>query len=128
MKWKEMSAEERYRVVEMARTGQIPKTELSRKLGISRQTLDNAIKKADQAALEALTPKERGRKGKSEQDIELEAMKRQQAKLEKELKDWKTKYEIAKAFIDLQRRLDEGKPLPGQKGWKGKKKKRRKKR
>jgi hypothetical protein len=57
----------------------------------------------------------------------LEAVKKQQAKLEKELKDWKTKYEIAKAFIDLQRRLDEGKPLPGQKRSKGKKKKRRKK-
>lgn len=127
MKWKEMNAEERHRVVEMARSGEIPKTELSRKLGISRQTLDKAIKAANQGAVEALTPKERGRKGKSEQDVELEAMKKRHAKLEKELKDWKTKYEIAKAFIDLQRRLDEGKPLPGQKRSEGKKKKRRKK-
>jgi transposase-like protein len=127
MKWKKMSAAERYRVVEMARRGEIPKSELSRKLGISRQTLDKAIKTADRSAEEALAPKERGRKGKSEQDVRIEHLMKQQQKLEKELQDWKTKYEIAKAFIDLQRRLDEGKPLPGQKGWKGKKKKHRKK-
>lgn len=127
MKWKKMGGAERYQAVEIAREGQMPKTELSDKLGISRQTLDNAIKAARRAAVEALAPKERGRKGKSEQDVQIEQLIKQQQKLEKELQDWKTKYEIAKAFIDLRRRLDEGKPLPGQKSPKGKKKKRRKK-
>lgn len=126
MKWKELSGKERYQVVELARRGQTPITEICKKFGVSRQTLYQAMEKADQAGVMALERKERGRKGKTAQELELEQVQDEKTRLQKELQEWKTKFEIAKAFIDLQRNLDKGEPLPGEKGHRGKKRRRRK--
>jgi hypothetical protein len=55
------------------------------------------------------------------QKSELEASN---AGLHKELDHWKTKYQVARTMLDLERKLDRGEPLPGEKG---KKRKQRKK-
>ena len=131
MKWKDLSGEERYRVVEMARKGDVPMAELCRSFGMSRQTLKTAMEKADQAAMEALVPQSPGRKGKSKERIEADSLKREKASLEKELDRWKQKYEIAMTFVDLHKKLLNDEPLPGEEEdypppkRKGKKKKRR---
>jgi hypothetical protein len=36
--------------------------------------------------------------------------------LEKELEHWKQKYEVAKTFLDLERKLERGQGLPGEQG------------
>ncbi|GAJ18056.1 unnamed protein product, partial [marine sediment metagenome] len=54
MKWQELSGEERYRVVELVRKGEVSITELCQTFGVSRQTLYRALEAADQAAVEAL--------------------------------------------------------------------------
>ena len=64
LKWKELSGEERYRVVELARQGQVALSELCKTFGVSRQTLYRAMEAADRASAAALEPKKRGRKPK----------------------------------------------------------------
>jgi transposase-like protein len=125
MKWKDLSGEERYRVVEMARKGDAPIGELCRSFGVSRQTLRNAMEKADRASMQALEPKSPGRKGRSPEQVELISTKREKSSLEKELALWKQKYEIAMTFVDLQRQALDGEPLPGEEEPPRKKKKRR---
>jgi transposase-like protein len=125
MKWKELSGEERYRVVEMARRGEVPVKELCRTFGVSRQTLRSAMEKADQAAMEALNPKTPGRKERPREQVELISVKKEKACLEKELALWKQKYEIAMTFVDLQRQALDGEPLPGEEEIPRKKKTRR---
>ena len=44
---------------------------------------------------------------------ELEASN---AGLQKELEHWKTKYQVARTLLDLERKLERGEPLPGEKG------------
>ena len=73
MKWKELDGEERYRVVELARKGEVPLSEICETFGVSRQTLYRAMEKAERASMAALEPKTAGRKGKSEQEVSLEA-------------------------------------------------------
>ena len=76
LQWKELSGEERYRVVEMARKGEVPIRELCKTFGVSRQTLYRAMEAADRASAEALEPKRRGRKPRAASEIrstELEA-------------------------------------------------------
>ena len=111
MKWKDLNGEARYRVVQMAREGKVPIKTLCRSFGVSRQTLKTAMDKADQAAMEALTPKSPGRKGKSKEQAEVEAMKQEKASLEKELDRWKQKYEIAMTFVDIHKKLLNGEAL-----------------
>ena len=118
MKWKEMTGEERYRVVEMARKGERPMTEICRTFGVSRQALSRAMEKASQAAMEALEPKRPGRKGKSAEAQEIETLTKKTTGLEKTVEHWKTRYEVAQAFIDLTREANQS-ASPG-----GKKKKR----
>jgi len=113
MKWKELNGEARYRVVQMAREGKVPIKRLCRSFGVSRQSLKTAIDKADQAAMEALTPKSPGRKGKSKEQAEAYAMKQEKASLEKELDRWKQKYEIAMTFVDIHKKLLNGEDLSG---------------
>jgi transposase-like protein len=116
MKWKDLSGQERYHVVQMAREGKVSIKELCRSFGVSRQTLKTAMDKADQAAMEVLTPKSPGRKGKSKDRVEADAMKQEKALLEKELDHWKQKYEIAMAFVDIHKKLLNGEPNgPGEK-------------
>lgn len=111
MKWKDLSGQERYHVVQMAREGKVPIKELCRSFGVSRQTLKMAIDKADRAAMEALTPKSPGRKGKSKERAEAEAMKQEKDSLEKELERWRQKYEVAMAFVDIHKKLLNGEAL-----------------
>ena len=61
LKWQQLSGEERYRVIELLRKGEVEIKELCRTFGVSRQTLYRAAEAADQASVAALTPKRRGR-------------------------------------------------------------------
>jgi transposase-like protein len=107
MDWKSMTGEERYRVVEMARKGEKSKKEICETFGISRQTLNRAVEKVEQVAMEALKPKPPGRKGKSEEEKKIMELSKTQSSLEKDVKHWKTRYEVAQAFIDITREQEE---------------------
>ena len=122
--WKELSGEERYRVVEMARKGQVAIRELCQTFGISRQTLYRAMAATDRASAEALELKPRGRKPKPANEVRTTELEAGNAKLSKQLEHWKTKYEVVRTLLDLERKLDRGEPLPGEEG---KKKRPRKK-
>jgi transposase-like protein len=111
MKWKDLSGQERYHVVQTAREGKVPIKALCRSFGVSRQTLKTAMDKADHAAMEALTPKSPGRKGKSKDRAQAEAMKQEKASLQKDLDLWKQKYEVAMAFVDIHKKLLNGEAL-----------------
>jgi len=124
LQWKALSGEERYRVVEMARKGEMPIGELCRTFGVSRQTLYRAMEAADRASAVALEPKRRGRKPKAASEVQKSELEASNAGLQKELEHWKTKYQVARTMLDLERKLDRGEPLPGEKG---KKRKQRKK-
>jgi len=126
MKWKDLSGEERYRVVEIARKGETPIGEICKTFGVSRQTLNTAIEKADRGAMEALAPKNPGRKGRSPEELSILNIKKEKAVMAKELATWKQKYEIAMTFVDLQRRALDGEPLPGEKTKSPRKKTKRK--
>lgn len=125
MKWKDLSGEERYRVVQMARKGEMPIRELCRTFGVSRQILSMAMEKVDRAAMVELEPKPPGRKGPTPEKAALTEAKKEKSSLEKELDLWKTKYEIAMTFVELQRKVLNGEPLPGEEGSETGKKKER---
>ena len=123
LQWKELSGEERYRVVEMVRKGEVAVSELCRTFGVSRQTLYRAMDAADRAAAEALEPKKRGRKPRPASEVRATELVASNSALQQDLGHWKTKYQVARTMLDLERKMDRGEPLPGEKG----KKKRRKK-
>ena len=129
MQWKDLSGQERYRVVQMARKGEVPVQELCKTFGVSRTTLSEAMEKVDRAAMAELEPKSPGRKGPTPEAVALGEAKKATSDLEKELEHWKMKYEIAMTFVELHRKVLDGEPLPGEeeKGV-GEKKKRRKNR
>lgn len=114
-KWKDLSGEERYRVVELARKGEVEIAELCRTFGVSRQTLYRALEAADRASVEALSPKRRGRKPRSTSTKKLAAVEAEKAKLAKELFRMSQRYEVAQALLDLQRKAERGERLPGEK-------------
>ncbi len=116
LKWRELSGEERYRVVEMARKGQVAIRELCQTFGVSRQTLYRAMAAADQASTEALELKPRGRKPKPANELRTTELEAGNAELSKQLEHWKTKYEVVRTLLDLERKLDRGEPLPGEEG------------
>jgi len=116
MKWQDLNGEERYRVVELARKGEVSIRELCRTFGVSRQTLYRAIEAADRSAIAALEPKKRGRKPRPESEVKTEALQNEKADLEKELRRWRQKYEVAKTILDLERRMERGERLPGEEG------------
>ncbi|HUV36630.1 MAG TPA: helix-turn-helix domain-containing protein [Patescibacteria group bacterium] len=107
LKWKELSGQERYRVVMLARKGEVTVQELCTSFGVSRQTLYRAMEATDQAAMEALEPKKRGRKPAPVSDVQTKELTASNATLKKELDHWKTKYEVAKTFIELERQLEQ---------------------
>jgi transposase-like protein len=111
--WKELSGQERYRVMMLARKGEVAVGELCKTFGVSRQTLYRAMEAADQAAMEALEPKKRGRKPTPVLEVETKDLTASNAGLKKELDHWKTKYEVAKTFIELERQLEEKRTLSG---------------
>ena len=123
LKWKELSGEERYRVVELARKGEVAVSELCRTFGVSRQTLYRAMDAADRAAAEALEPKKRGRKPRPASEVRTTELEASNSALHQELKHWKTKYQVARTMLDLERKLDRGESLPGEKGKKRQRKK-----
>ena len=104
--WKELSGQERYRVVMLARKGEVEVRELCKSFGVSRQTLYRAMEAADQAAMAALEPKKRGRKPTPVSEVQAKGLTASNAGLQRELEHWKTKYEVAKTFIELERQLD----------------------
>jgi transposase-like protein len=116
MKWQELSGEERYRVVELARKGEVSISELCKSFGVSRQTLYRALEAADQAAIDALEPKRRGRKPRPDSEVRAQELETEKEDLHKELSRWRQKYEVAKTVLDLQRRMERGEPLPGEEG------------
>lgn len=124
LQWKALSGEERYRVVEMARKGEVAISELCKTFGVSRQTLYRAMEAADRASAEALEPKKRGRKPRPASEVRSTELEASNAGLHKELEHWKTRYQVTRTLLDLERKLERGEPLPGEKG---KKKKLRKK-
>ena len=101
MNWKDLNGEERYRIVEMARKGTKPITEICKAFGVTRQTLTKAIATAEAAARTALEPKKSGRKIKSEEEQKITELSKTQSSLEKEVEHWKTRYEVAKDYIDV---------------------------
>jgi transposase-like protein len=115
MKWQSLSGQERYRVVELARKGEVEITELCRTFGVSRQTLYRALEAADRASVQALTPKRRGRKARGASETKLAEVRAKKAELEKALKRMRQKYEVAQALLDLQRKAERGERLPGEK-------------
>ena len=77
--------------------------------------------------MEALEPKKAGRPGKSTEKAELTELKQDYKKLPKKLKEAEQRFEVAKAFLELERKLERGEPLPGEKAAEEKKRRRRKK-
>jgi hypothetical protein len=57
--------------------------------------------KVELAAKAALEPKRPGRKGKSEDEKRIIELSKKQSSLEKEVDNWKTRYEVAKAYIEI---------------------------
>ena len=106
LKWTQLSGQERYRVVMLARKGEVEVSQLCKTFGVSRQTLYRAMEAADQAAMEALEPKKPGRKPRPVSESRARELSSSNAELQKELDHWKMKYDVAKTFIDLERQLD----------------------
>lgn len=125
MKWKDLGGEERYRVVEMVRKGEMSIKEICEAFGVTRQALRQAVEKADQASVEALEPRKRGRKPRKLKEREATELMREKSSLEKELDHWKQKYEVAKTFIELERKLERQEQLPARKKTKNQQKKER---
>jgi len=116
MKWKELSGPERYRVLELVRRGETSIRQICQTFGVSRQALSRAMERADRASVEALEPRRRGRKPKTVKEVEAESLAADKASLEQELEHWKQKYEVARTFLELERRLERGERLPGEEG------------
>lgn len=115
-RWKELSGQERYRVVELARKGGMAVSELCKSFGMSRQTLYRAMEEADRVGAETLEPKSPGRRPKSASELETTKLETSNAELAKELEHWKKKYQVAHTLLDLERKLQSGQSLPGERG------------
>jgi transposase-like protein len=115
-KWKELSGEERYRVVELARRGDVPVPELCATFGVSRQTLYRTMRAADRASIEALEPRKRGRKPRPASLARAAELETEKATLAEELSRWRRKYEVAKTILELERQAERGERLPGEGG------------
>lgn len=115
LKWKDLDGQERYRVVELIRKGEVKIQDLCQTFGVSRQTLHRAVAAADQAAVEALASKPRGRKPEPAIGKQVKDLARQNRRLEKDLHQMSQRYEIAKALLELQRKAERGEALPGEK-------------
>ncbi len=121
--WKEMGPVERYEVVSMALTGKMPVKILCETFGMTRQTLNKAMEKVREASVAALAPRSPGRRSKPVEQEEVDTLTAAKTALEKELSQWKTKCEVTRTVLDLERKAARGEPLPGE----GKKNRKRKK-
>ena len=112
--WKEMGPEERYEVIQMAMNGKRPLKDLCEAFGTSRQTLKKAIARAREATMKSLEPQSPGRKSKPLDQKKVETLKAEKAALEKEVDRWKTKWEVTRTVLDLERKAARGEPLDGE--------------
>jgi transposase len=100
----------------MARKGQLAIRELCQTFGVSRQTLYRAMAATDRASAQALELKPRGRKPKPANEVRTTELEAGNAELSKQLEHWKTKYQVVRTLLDLERKLERGEPLPGEEG------------
>ena len=82
---------------------------------MSRQILHRAVKAMEQAAEEALEPKRPGRKPVPTSETEVRQLKKKLTRQERELAHLQQKYEVTQTLLELERKLDRGEPLPGEK-------------
>ena len=115
LKWKDLDGQQKYEVVELARKQGMQVKELCQAFGVSRQTLYRAMEVADKAAIEALSPKPKGRPPIPLTQKEIMTLRTRNKELEQDLKRQKLKNEVAQALLDLQRKFDRGQKLPGEK-------------
>jgi transposase-like protein len=115
LKWKDLDGQQKYEIVELARKPGTQIQELCQTFGISRQTLYRAMEAADTAAIEALSPKQKGRPRIPPSQKEIQDLQSRNKELEKDLKRQKLKNQVAQALLDLQRKADRGQKLPGEK-------------
>jgi transposase-like protein len=113
LKWKDLDGQQKYEVVELARKPGTQIQELCQAFGISRQTLYRAMEAAHKAAIEALSPKPKGRPPVPPSQKEIQNLQGRNKELEKDLKRQKLKNQVAQALLDLQRKTDRGQKLPG---------------
>ena len=106
---------QKYEVVELARRQGLPIQELCSTFGVSRQTLYRAMEAADKAAIDALSPKPKGRPPVPVTQKEIQDLRKRNQELEQDLKRQKLKNEVAQALLDLQRKVERGQKLPGEK-------------
>ena len=115
LKWRDLDGRQKLEVVDLVRRQGVPIAELCRTFGVSRQVLHRAMKAADEAAIEALNPKPRGRRPTTASQKDLQALQARNKELEKELEQQRLKYRVAEALLELQRKVDRGERLPGEK-------------
>ena len=115
LKWKALDGQQKYEIVELARKQGTQVQEVCKTFGISRQTLYRAMEAADTAAIEALSPKPKGRPPVPASQKEIETLQSRNKKLEQDLKQQKLKTRVAHALLELQRKADRGQRLPGEK-------------
>jgi len=115
LKWRDLDGQQKYEVVELARRQGMPIQELCTTFGVNRQTLYRAMEAADKAAIDALSPKPKGRPLVPVTQKEIQDLRRRNQELEQDLKRQKLKNEVAQALLDLQRKAERGQKLPGEK-------------
>ena len=115
LKWKDLDGEQKYEVVELVRRQEVSVTELCATFGVSRQTLYRAVETADRASMKALAPKPKGRPPVPATQKEIQALRKRNKELEQDLKKQKLKNEVAKALLELHRKVERGQKLPGEK-------------
>ena len=113
LKWRDLDGQQKYEVVELARKQGVQVKELCQAFGVSRQTLYRAMEVADKAAIEALSPKPKGRPPVPLTQKEIQVLRTRNKELEQDLKRQKLKNEVAQALLDLQRKTYRGQNLSG---------------
>ena len=115
LKWKDLDGQQKYEIVELARKQGTQVQEVCKTFGISRQTLYRAMEAADKGAIEALSPKPKGRPPIEPSQKEITTLQNRNKVLEQDLKQQKLKNQVAQALLELQRKADRGEQLPGEK-------------
>jgi len=115
LQWKDLGGQQKYEIVELARKQGTQVQEVCKTFGISRQTLYRAMEAADTGAIEALSPKPKGRPPVLPSQKQIEALQTRNKELEQDLKQQKLKTRVAHALLELQRKADRGQRLPGEK-------------
>jgi hypothetical protein len=115
MKWQDLDAGQRYEMLQMIRLGKTTVPHLAETLSVTKATLYEALKAAEEAAKAALVPGRPGRKPRPEAEVQVSDLLEEKAKLEKLVQEWQTKYEVAKTLLDFERLVDSGGALPGEK-------------